>query len=72
MASINERINFFGFQDDKLIYDERKKRFVHTSQMPAYIQKQYQNNQFKVVSTPGFIPIMLLSVLNSNDQISMV
>ena len=30
MAKMNENMNFFGFADDKLIYDERKKRFVHT------------------------------------------
>ena len=41
MASMNERTNFFGFQDDKLIYDERKKRFVHTADMPAALSRQY-------------------------------
>ena len=47
MASANENQNFFGFADDKLIYDERKKRFVHTQDMPGYLSRQYQNNQFK-------------------------
>ena len=37
MSGANERINFFGFGDDKLIYDERKKRFVHTTDMPGYM-----------------------------------
>ena len=45
-----ERRNFFGFEDDKLVYDERKKRFVQTADMPAYLQRQFQNNQFKFVS----------------------
>ena len=43
----NERINFWGFQDDKLIYDERKKRFVHTAEMTREMSRQYRNNTFK-------------------------
>jgi len=31
--------NFFGFADDKLIYDERKKRFVHTTDMPGHLSR---------------------------------
>mgnify|MGYP006889562445 CR=1 FL=1 len=42
--------DFFGFQDEKLIYDERKKRFVHTKNLPASLQRQYQNANFKTVS----------------------
>ena len=38
---MNERINFFGVADDKLIYDERKKRFVHTKDIPASLARQY-------------------------------
>jgi hypothetical protein len=48
--SINSRINFWGFQEDKLIYDERKKRFVHTEEMPRHLARQYRNNTFKHVS----------------------
>ena len=30
-----ERNDFFGgIQEDKLIYDEKKKRFMHTASMP--------------------------------------
>ena len=50
MSGVNERINFFGFGDDKLIYDERKKRFVHTTDMPGHMHRQYMQNQFKSVS----------------------
>ncbi len=45
--SIEARINFWGFQDDKLIYDERKKRFVHTSDLSRSLQRQYRGNTFK-------------------------
>ena len=35
-----ERISFFGgITEDKLIYDERKKRFVHTSNMPGHLHR---------------------------------
>ena len=50
MSGANERVNFFGINDDKLIYDERKKRFVHTADMPGYMARQYRNNHFKSVS----------------------
>ena len=44
---MSERINFFGIADDKLIYDERKKRFVHTADLPAGLARQYSTQQFK-------------------------
>ena len=53
-----ERISFFGgITEDKLIYDERKKRFVHTGNMPGHLHRQYQANHFKSVSS--FILLML-------------
>ena len=39
MARAGENQNFFGFADDKLIYDERKKRFVHTTDMPGHLSR---------------------------------
>ena len=42
----NDRVNFFSF-DDKLIYDERKKRFVHTADLPRSVARQYRNSTFK-------------------------
>ena len=45
----SERINFFGLAEEKMIYDERKKRFVSTKDMPAHIDRSY-NNAFKDVS----------------------
>ena len=69
MASAQENSNFFGFQDDKLIYDERKKRFVHTSDMPAMLSRQYQSSQFKSVSCAlKFLPSL---IIYSKGQISM-
>ena len=50
MSGFGERIDFFGFQDDKVIYDERKKRFVHTKDMPGHLARQYYSSSFKTVS----------------------
>ena len=47
MSSTGERLNFFGIADDKLIYDERKKRFVHTTDMPEMMSREYLNGGFK-------------------------
>ncbi|CDW81323.1 UNKNOWN [Stylonychia lemnae] len=41
------RINFFNLSDDKLVYDERKKRFVFLQDAPAVVTRNYQNSQFK-------------------------
>ena len=47
MSTSGERLNFFGVADDKLIYDERKKRFVHTSDLPEGLQREYMYGGFK-------------------------
>ena len=47
----NDKIHFFGMEDDRLIYDERKKRFVQTTDMPRAIARQVRNSSFKDVST---------------------
>jgi hypothetical protein len=39
MTAYGERINFFGVSDDKVIYDERKKRFVHTKDLPGHMAR---------------------------------
>jgi hypothetical protein len=44
---MTERIRFFGLQDDKLFYDERKKRFVYLDNAPAIVEKSYKNAHFK-------------------------
>lgn len=44
-----ERIRFFGLSDNKLFYDERKKRFVFLEDAPAYVEKAFKNNYFKEV-----------------------
>ena len=44
---MTDRIKFFGLSDDKLIYDERKKRFVYLDNAPAIVEKTYKNGQFK-------------------------
>ena len=45
------RINFFGMGDDKLFYDESKKRFVSTKNAPAHVERAYRNSHFKDVRT---------------------
>lgn len=42
-----QRIRFFGISDDKLYYDERKKRFVYLDDAPAIMHKGYKNVHFK-------------------------
>ena len=44
---MGERIRFFGLADDKLYYDERKRRFVHLEDAPAIAEKAYKNTHFK-------------------------
>lgn len=46
---MTQRIKFFNFSDDKLYYDERKKRFVFLEDAPAIAQKTFQNSHFKEV-----------------------
>ncbi len=41
------RIKFFNFSDDKLYYDERKKRFVFLEDAPAIVHKTVNNSAFK-------------------------
>lgn len=45
-----ERVQFFGLGEDKLYYDERKRRFVSTKDMPAYMERSIRTNMFKHVS----------------------
>ena len=46
----DNRMNFFGLSEDKLYYDERKKRFVSTKDAPGYVERAYKNSHFKDVS----------------------
>lgn len=48
---VDGRMNFFGMADDKLYYDEAKKRFVNTKNAPAHVERAYKNSHFKDVST---------------------
>ena len=43
----DSRVRFFGITDDKLFYDERKKRFVYLDDAPAIAHKTYNNSHFK-------------------------
>ena len=45
------RINFFGLSEDKLYYDERKKRFVNSKHMPASMEREMRMTAFKQVGT---------------------
>jgi len=49
------RIGFFNFADDKLYYDERKKRFVFMEDAPAIVYKTVNNSHFKEV-LPSSLP----------------
>lgn len=44
---MTDRIKFFGLNDDKLYYDERKKRFVFLEDAPAFAEKAFKNSHFK-------------------------
>ncbi len=41
------RIRFFGLNDEKLFFDERKKRFVFLEDAPAIAERTYKNSFFK-------------------------
>ena len=45
-----DRINFFGLQDEKIYYDERKRRFFSNKDAPSYVMRSYKNSVFKEVS----------------------
>ena len=45
----SDRNNFFGFAEDKLYYDEKRKRFVNTANASGYMHRQYYQNHFKDV-----------------------
>ena len=41
------RTSFFAFSDDKLYYDEARKRFVSTKNAPSYLERQFRSSHFK-------------------------
>ena len=46
----SDRNNFFNLADDKLYYDEKKRRFVNTANAPSFIHRSYYQGHFKDVS----------------------
>ena len=52
----SDRVNFFGLSEDKLYYDEKKKRFVNTKDAPGHIHRQYYQGHFKDVSSDLAVP----------------
>jgi len=46
---MGERVKFFNLSDDKLYYDERKKRFVFLEDAPEVVYKEVNNSHFKEV-----------------------
>lgn len=42
-------MNFFGLAEDKLYYDEARKRFVSTKDAPMHIERAIKNSHFKEV-----------------------
>ena len=55
------RVNYFGLSEDKLYYDERKKRFVNTKNMPAAMEREMRMTAFKQV--PTTLPATNLCIL---------
>ena len=60
------RMNFFGLSEDKLYYDERKKRFVNTKDAPGHVERSYKNSHFKDVS----LALRLLTPLNMHNLVT--
>ena len=54
-----DRINFFGLQDEKIYYDERKRRFFSNKDAPSYVMRSYKNSVFKEVSALLRLAILL-------------
>jgi hypothetical protein len=54
-----DRINFFGLQDEKIYYDERKRRFFSNKDAPSYVMRSYKNSVFKEVSALIRLAILL-------------
>ena len=52
----SERHDFFGLADEKLYYDEKRKRFVNTAQAPSFVHRQYYQGHFKEVSATASTP----------------
>ena len=47
---MSDRQSFFGLADEKLYYDDRKKRFVSSENIPAHVERAIRNQHFKEVS----------------------
>ena len=54
-----DRINFFGLQDEKIYYDERKRRFFSNKDAPSYVMRSYRASVFKEVSLDFLASLML-------------
>ena len=54
-----DRINFFGLQDEKIYYDERKRRFFSNKDAPSYVMRSYKNSVFKEVSALCVLCVVL-------------
>ena len=46
---MTQRNRFFGISDNKVYYDERKKRFVFLEDAPVFAERAYKNSYFKTV-----------------------
>ena len=54
------RHSFMKLADDKLYYDEKRKRFVNTADIPGHAHRAYYNGHFKHVS-PALTPALIYS-----------
>lgn len=70
------RHTYMKLAEDKLYYDEKRKRFVNTANIPGHAHRAYYNNHFKHVSSTASQKLaesqltIVLFVLHSNAQIS--
>ena len=47
----SDRVQFFGLSQDKLYYDEKRKRFVNSNNAPSFAHRNYYQGHFKDVSS---------------------
>lgn len=57
-----DRVDFFGLSEEKVYYDERKRRFFSTKDAPSYVMRSYKNSVFKEVSCFKIISLFIFTI----------
>ena len=57
-----DRVDFFGLSEEKVYYDERKRRFFSTKDAPGYVMRSYKNSVFKEVSCLKIISLFIFTI----------